>query len=782
MASRNRAVWAVVGLAWGCGIAAAASKIDPAPLARIDELMNTAIAEGKCPGGVVLVGHQDEIVLKKAYGNRAVQPEKVAMTTDTIFDLASLTKVVSAATSMTILIDQGRVSLADLAVKYVPEFAPNGKNAITIEQLMIHRSGLTPDNHLNDYADGGEAAWKKICDLKLLSEPGEKFAYSDVGYIVLGKIVEKVGGMPLDEFARKNIYEPAGMTHTAYNPPKEWNSLIAPRSKRNGQWMIGDVHDPRAYAMGGVAGHAGLFSTVDDLARYCRMMLHSGTIDGKKILSPLAVREMTRPRPDGAISGIRGLGWDILTGYGQPRGDLFPRICTFGHTGFTGTSMWIDPVNGVYWILLTSAVHPEEKGNVLGLRRNIANVVASSIVTDAYAVSEAEVAFAKNASPKGKAKDTQVLNGLDVLVRDGFQQLAGRNVGIITNHTGLSRDGKHIVDLLHKAPSVKLVALFAPEHGFRGVLDEKIKDEKDPVTGLPIYSLYGKTRIPTAEMLKGVDTLIFDIQDVGVRFYTYESTMGNGLKASAANKLKYFVLDRPNPITGHYVAGPIADPAKLSFTAFYRTPVSHGMTIGELAMMFNEEMKIGADLTVIKMENWSRDQWYDQTGLMWVNPSPNMRNLMQATLYPGICLIEATNVSVGRGTDQPFEWFGAPYIDAQKLAAELNAAGLAGVRFVPIEFTPAKGHKLGGQKCGGIYTMVTDREAIDSVQVGLTVAWALKKVCGDKFEYAKVNNLLVNQKTLDTLGKADSPKDISKVWQDDLDAFKKVRAKYLIYK
>lgn len=763
---------------------AAEAAVDPARLARVDDLIHGAIAEGKCPGAVLLVGCGDSVVLRKAYGHRSVQPDKVAMTPDTIFDLASLTKVVATATSVTVLLDRGQLNLGDRAVRWLPEFAPNGKDRITLEQLLVHRAGLVADNPLADYAHGPEEAWKRICALKPKSEPGEEFEYSDVGYIVLGEIIRRVSGMPLDEFARQNIFEPLGMRRTAYRPPREWWPQIAPRSRRNGEWMIGDVHDPRAYALGCVAGHAGLFSTADDLSRYCRMILRGGEIDGRRILSPLAVREMTRARPEGATTGVRGLGWDILTGYGQPRGDLFARYRSFGHTGFTGTCFWIDPTTGVYFILLTNAVHPDEKGNVLDLRRKVANVIASSILTDAFAAPAAPAAFIATSpsARKTPAKDTQVLTGLDVLVRDNFKLLAGRKVGVITNHTGLTRDGRHIVDLLAKAPDVKLAALFAPEHGFAGALDEKIKDEKDATTGLTIYSLYGKTQTPTDEMLQGVDTLVFDIQDVGARFYTYVATMGNCMKAAAAKRIRYVVLDRPNPITGLYVAGPVADADKFSFTAFWRLPVAHGMTMGELARMFNEEMKIGADLTVVPVEDWSRAQWYDQTGLMWVNPSPNMRNLTQAILYPGVCLIEATNMSVGRGTDEPFERFGAPWVDAKKLAAALNAAGLAGVRFTPIEFVPEKGSKLGGQKCGGVHVLVTDREAIDSVQVGVTIAWTLKSLFGDRFEFEKVNRLLVNNKAIEALGKATSPADVAKLWQADLEAFRKIRQKYLMYR
>jgi len=770
-------------------------RLELSRLTRIDDLMDEAIRDGQCPGGVVLVGLGDKILWRKAYGNRRVEPDREEMTVQTIFDMASCTKIIATATSVAILIDRGRVALSDPVAKYIPEFAANGKDEITVEQLLTHASGLIPDNSLKDYADGPEEAIKKIYGLGLNGPPGT-FAYSDLNYIVLGELVSRVAGMPLDEFARREIFVPAGMRMTTFRPPHSWQARCAPTEKRNGTWIVGEVHDPRAYALGGVAGHAGLFSTADDVARWCRMILNGGEIDGTRILSARMVAEMTRPRAVGAENRLRGLGFDILTGYSSPRGELFPPGRSFGHTGFTGTSLWIDPASKMYVIILTNSVHPNGKGNVIALRRRIGTVAASAV----YPAEADRLAAATGSplpgggqggtavrkadpmhSPIAAAKNAQVLTGLDVLVRDGFRQLAGRNVGVITNHTARSRDGQFIVDLLAKAPNVKLVALFAPEHGFRGILDEKVQDEKDPATGLTIYSLYGKTNTPTEEMLKGVDTLVFDIQDVGARFYTYETTMGNCMKAAARHGIRYVVLDRPNPIRGLYVGGPIADADRLGFTAFAQMPVAHGMTMGELATMWNAELKIGADLTVIRMENWTRDMWYDQTGLLWINPSPNMRNLNQALLYPGVCLIEATNMSVGRGTDQPFETFGAPWVEGRRLAAALNEANLPGVRFIPIEFTPARGSKFGEQKCGGVHVLVTNRDAVDPVLTGITIVWHLRTLFGEKFDFAKVNNLLANAAAMKAIREAKDPAAVPRVWQGDLEAFRKTRAAYLLY-
>ena len=383
---------------------------------------------------------------------------------------------------------------------------------------------------------------------------------------------------------------------------------------------------------------------------------------------------------------------------------------------------------------------------------------------------------------ESKGAPAEVLTGLDVLKRDNFAPLKGKNLAIVTNHTARDRDGNHIIDLLMKAEGVKIVALFSPEHGLYGELDEKVGHGMDKKTGLKVWSLYGETRRPTAEMLKGVDTIVFDIQDVGARFYTYSATMGIMMEEAAKHKLAIFVLDRPNPITGLKVDGPIADEDRLGFTAFRRIPVAHGMTFGELAQLFNREYGgINADLHVVKMENWTRSMWWDETGLTWVNPSPNMRNLTQATLYPGVCLVEGSNVSVGRGTDQPFEVIGAEWIDGKKLSAAMNAANLPGLRTYPIEFTPAKGSKLGAKKLGGIFFLVTDRNALEPVRTGVTLAHHLYKIHADKFEVDKVVRLLQNKEVAEAL-KTEDPAKVAEMWKDDVEQVTALREKHLIYK
>jgi serine-type D-Ala-D-Ala carboxypeptidase len=345
--------------------------------APIDEAVNAAIARGDCPGAVVLVVHKDEVVFRKAYGHRALQPTKVEMTVDAIFDMASLTKPVATATSVFVLVEQGKLKLSEKVATYWPEFAANGKDGVTLEHLMVHTSGLTADNALADYKQGKAEALKRVAGLKLEAESGTRFKYSDVGFITLGELVERVSGQPVNEFARKHVFEPLGMADTGYLPPQKLQARTAPTAQREGKWLVGDVHDPRAAAMGGVAGHAGLFSTADDLAKYARMLLRGGELDGRRVLKAETVKEMTTPVK--VPTGLRSRGWDVDTSFSAPRGEVFPKEGGFGHTGYTGTSIWIDPGSRTAVIVLTNRVHISEKVQVTKLRREVATIVATAV-------------------------------------------------------------------------------------------------------------------------------------------------------------------------------------------------------------------------------------------------------------------------------------------------------------------------------------------------------------------------------------------------------------------
>jgi len=670
---------------------------------------------------------------------------------------------------------------------------------------LTHRSGYAPDFDLRDQWTGYDEAIKRLVKEPLRNPPGTRFVYSDINFIALGEVVHRVSGLTLDRFALQNIFTPLGMRDTGFRPQANLKQRIAPTEKRKGQlsylgdsaanagsdadvWLRGQVHDPTSYRMGGVAGHAGLFSTASDLAIYCQMILNGGEYKGIRVLAPETVAEMTRPRLVNNTGGTRGLGWDINTSFSSNRGEIFP-LGSFGHTGFTGTSIWIDPASEMFLIFLSNRVHPDGKGDVGPVRGRVASIVAASTI-DSALVSKARAQAASYYEDVLKALEktsnetpgsVKVLNGIDVLERDGFKQLQGLKIGLVTNQTGRDRDGSPTIDVLNKAPGVKLVTLFSPEHGIRGLADEKVSDSKDESTGLPIYSLYGETRRPKAEQLKNLDALVFDIQDIGVRFWTYSSTLGYLLEEAAKAKLPVFVLDRPNPIGGVDVEGPIADPDKLSFTSYHRIPTRHGLTMGELAQLFNKQRNIGADLRVIKMEGWQRAMWFDETNLTWINPSPNMRSLTEATLYPGIGLLETTNVSVGRGTDTPFEVVGAPWIQGDKLAEYLNQRSIPGVRFVPLRFSP-KSSVFKDEQCGGVNIIVTDRATFRPVFTGVEIAVALRTLYPNDWKVDSYLRLLVNADALERVKRGDSPREIVNSWSGQLEEFRKARAEVLLYR
>ena len=735
--------------------------LDPAKLAAIDTAIQGAIDRHEIPGAVVLVGRRGQIVHAAALGQRAIVPNPEAMTRDTMFDLASLTKPTATASSILILLDGGKIDLAKPVATYWPEFGNAGKEAITVEQLLRHRSGLVADNALADYAEGPEPAWERIAHLGLVGKPGEKFLYSDVNFEVLGKLVERISGQPLDEFARVNLFEPMGIkaTYKPTNPER-----IAPTEPDGGTMLRGTVHDPRARALGGVAGHAGLFGTADDLATVAQTWLNGGVAPNEhRIFQESTVARAIDPGATPARQK-RGLGWDIDTPYSGLRGTGFGPT-SFGHTGFTGTSLWVDPPSEMFVVLLTSRLHPDGKGkSPTKLRTEVASLAAAAIID----------------GPQPDATEPVVDCGIDVLIRQNFASLRGKRVGLVTNHTGRTRSGTATIDALFHAPDVKLVALFSPEHGIRGLVDAEVGDSKDESTGLPIHSLYGKTRKPSPESLAEVDILVYDIQDVGVRFYTYISTLGLILEAAKERGIGVMVLDRPNPIGGLAVAGPVRDEGFESFIAHHAMPVRHGLTVGELARMFNDERGIHADLTVIACEGWRRGDFYDRTGLLWVNPSPNMRSLTQAFVYPGIGLLELSNLATGRGTDTPFERFGATWIDPVAFARDLNSRHLPGVRFTPIRFTPTE-RQYKGEDCGGVYVAVTDWSVFEPVGMGIAIACSLHKLYPNDWKQAGFDKMLADRATSAAVAEGRDLAAIEPIWQTELDAFKAMRAQYLIY-
>ncbi len=792
---RVAALLAVLAFGWHTAAQTPAGAAGFAPIAG---LVDQAIARHELPGAVVVVGRGEAIVFHGAYGQRAVQPSPEAMTEDTIFDMASLTKVVATTTSVMTLVEAGRIRLNDRVAQFVPEFARYGKNGITIRQLLTHTSGLRPDLELDVEFHGADEAIRRAIEEVPTAPPGERFVYSDINFFLLGDIVRRVSGQRLDAYAAQHVFNPLEMKETRFLPPDSWRPRIAPTERCVGlgwpcptgagiPFLRGVVHDPTARRMDGVAGHAGLFSTAADLSRFCRMLLNGGSLGAARILSPATVARMTAPSTPAGMRDVRGLGWDIDSSYSANRGELFP-IGSFGHTGFTGTSLWLDPRTKSYVIFLSNRVHPDGKGDVTPLRARIATVAAAALYSADDVARGGSTARGlqprDSGGPERPALHPQhnpTLAGIDVLAAANFAALRGKHVGLLTNQTGRSRQGASTIDLLAHAPGVTLVALFSPEHGIRGQLDEKVASSRDEQTGLPIHSLYGDTRRPTEAMLAGIDTLVVDLQDIGARFYTYPATIAYVMEEAARRGLPVIVLDRPNPIGGFDVEGPVQDQSAVGFTGYVPMPIRHGLTIGELAQLFNGERKIGASLTVVPMKDWRRDDWFDDTGLTWTNPSPNMRNLTEATIYPGVGAIEATNISVGRGTDTPFEHLGAPWIDGVALAAALNAREVPGVRFYPVTFMPAAGAKLGGQACRGVFLVVTDRDRLRPVRVGLEIAAALSKLYGAQFTLEDAASLFGSKAMLEKIRAGQDPAAIAASWAADEAKWRLTRAKYLLY-
>ncbi len=768
--------------------AMARPEISPEQLQHLEPVVEDAIRAGECPGAVIVVGHQGQVVYRRGFGNRSLVPEKRPMTETTIFDIASLTKVVATTPALMQLVEQGKIRLQDPVAKYWAEFKSRGKDAITVGQLLTHYSGLRADLDVKPAWSGYDTAMRLILAERPVAEPGTRFIYSDINFEILGELVRRVSGEPLDEYCAAHIFGPLKMGDTRFNPPAVFRERIAPTeyiSNGSRALLWGVVHDPTARFMGGVAGHAGLFSTADDLTVFVQMMLNGGTYNGVRILGPLTVEKMTTPQSPAGKQAVRGLGWDIDSPYASARGEFFP-VGSYGHTGYTGTSLWVEPVSKTFVILLTNRIHPDGKGNVVALRGRVASIVASALAPATAAAILARRSPLTSGQeerlifPPAPERDGDVKTGIDVLVDQNFKPLAGLRVGLITNHTGRDRRGRRTIDLLRAAPQVTLRAIFSPEHGLAGESDTQVASGVEERTRIKVFSLYGEHKKPTAKMLDGLDALVFDIQDAGARFYTYTSTLGLAMEAAAEKGIRIIVLDRPNPITGNLVEGPVLDKDMTSFTGYFPVPVRHGMTVGELARMFNVEKQLNARLEVISMAGWHRTDWYDETGLEWIAPSPNLRNMTAAVLYPGVAMIEGANVSVGRGTHTPFELVGAPWVNGHDLARELTRRRIPGVSFVPVQFTPQSG-PYANKSCAGVNILLLDRAALNSPALGIELASALYKLYPRDFELDRTLALVGSRKVLEEIRQGRDPAAIALEIEDALEAFRKLRERYLLY-
>lgn len=728
----------------------------------IDRLVAAAIARRDLPGAVVVIGRRDGVLYQKAFGSRQVQPSIEPMTEDTIFDVASLTKPIVTATAAMLLAERGKLDLDAPVRRYVDGLGAD-KRAITVRQLLTHTSGLPAESPFADYERGREHLVRRLGAVKLRAEPGQRFIYSDVGFVLLEEVVRRVSGQELPAFARRHVFEPLGMKETLFLPPAELLPRIAPTEVRDGAMIRGAVHDPRAFRMGGVSGHAGLFSTAADLVRFARMMLAGGELDGKRVLSTKSIDAMTAPHD--VPGGIRALGWDVQSRYSMNRGSALSRRA-FGHGGYTGTALWLDPELDLFVLFLSNRVHPDGKGSVNQLCGDIATLAGK--------------ALAKEADALAASGPVPVRLGIDVLRDEGFARLRGKKIALLTNSSARDGSGARTVDVLARAEGVELVRLLSPEHGFGADREAKIGDSVEDRWQIPIHSLYGKVLSPTPQMLAGVDTIVVDLPDAGVRFYTYASTLHGTLRAAARLGLELVVLDRPNPINAVEVAGPMLHPSERSFVNHHPLPMRHGLTLGELAELVNADGHLTSRLSVVRMQGYRRAAYFDETGLTWWAPSPNLRRVEQVVLYPAVALVEGTNVSVGRGTERPFEVLGAPWIDADALAASFASYAVAGISASPTRFTPnASVHS--GQECHGLAFTVTDRRAFEPIRAGIALALALRRTHERAWKSARLHEMIGHPEVTRAILAARPLADIEAMWKDDLDAFRAKRTKYLLY-
>ncbi len=918
--SARRGAVVVIALLFVTRVGVAQSAEVKAPdFSEVSALLNDAAATHRPPGAVVVIGHGGEVVFEEAYGVRKLAGEPgldgepsaaEPMTEDTIFDMASLSKCLSTATAVMQLYEQGKVEFDEPVEKYLPGFNAEHdpeRAKVTVRMLLTHTSGEAPDVNLKDAwglaAPNFMEGVHRALTTPLMSAPGEVFRYSDINFILLGYMVQVLSGEPLDVYAQEHIFKPLAMAETRYLPlakacgphrvvgaaiawaptpkgrelfacPKgEWSTSLMPRiapeahdDEAKGdpatnpdydRLLRGTVHDPTTRRMGGVAGHAGVFSTAHDVSLFAQGLLDR--LAGRPSNFPLkqsTLELMVAPQQPGHATGqvatanaaeraaiaagekpaaaglaphypamrdqdLRGFGWDIDTAFSKPRGVVFP-IGSFGHTGFTGTSLWMDPGSDTYVILLANAIHPRGNPPISTLRGEVATAAAQALKIDfidqmgslncVYNPDEGPrycsggIAYADGTVDK---INPPVLTGIASLEAHHFdvlrslQQSGSLRIGVLTNQTGVDIDGRRTVDILamdlpKAVPGAKLAAIFSPEHGIFGKQDSThMGAEVDPATGLHVTSLYGPTEAdkrPSHEALKDLDAVVIDLQDAGVRFFTYDTVTGYFLEAAAKEKtefhhdLRIVVLDRPDLIGGEQVQGPMSDENLTTGVAAYidymPLPVRTGITIGELARYIVGVKHLDMDLTVVPMEHWTRAQYFDETGLPWVNPSPNLRTMTAAVLYPGLGFLDFSGVSVGRGTDTPFELFGAAWMHGAEVAAALNARHIPGVSFAATTTSvteTANRYPFHGQTIEAVRMAVTDRRALNSPEMGVEIVSLLLRMYPAQFQVEKTLRLVGSRSTLDAIERGDDPRSIAEGWDLKLAEYMAARKAFLLY-
>jgi uncharacterized protein YbbC (DUF1343 family) len=714
-------------------------------------LVEQAIARGELPGCVIAVGSHEGVQYLQAFGERTAGER---MTVDTRFDLASLTKPVATAASVMSLAERGAIDVEAQVSRYLPEFALPDKRGITVQNLLMHTSGLRKVSVLGEFEHGREQALRNIAAARLVHPRGAVFGYSDLGFVVLGELVARVSGERLDQYAEKAVFAPLGMRDTRFLPKASEVALTAPTEEREGHVIRGVVDDPRAYRLGGVAGHAGLFSTARDLSRFAQMLLQKGELDGTRVLAAETVEHFIAPKKAGDT--MRALGWDVASTYALGRGRTMSEK-SFGHGGYTGTSLWVDPEQDLFVVLLSNRVHVRSRGSIHPLTSSVA-----------------DLAVAARRGPESAA----IRTGIDVLEAEGFARLRGRQVAVLTH--GAARDSKGVrtLDRLLYAPEVYVRAVLAPEHGLNADREGHLDNGK--VGQVPLYSLFGKKRKPDASMLKGVDTLVIDLVDVGTRFYTYMSTVLASLEAASELGIEVVLLDRPNPIDGVHVEGPISQTAYQSFVNYHPLPLRHGMTAGELARWLAQERKLPVKLHVVKTEHWRRELWAGETELAWVPPSPNLRTTEQAMLYPAIGLVEGTNVSVGRGGERAFTVVGAPFIKGEQLAQELAREALPGIEVSATSFRPKVGPHS-GLRVEGVSFTLRDAKTFSAARTGLSLIRALARLYPAEWDQTRLEKMVAHEGTMKQLAGTATAAEIERSWSAELEAFAASRKRVLLY-
>lgn len=738
------------------GSSAGAEAADRDALARrllpIEGLVERAIARGELPGCVVAVGTRKGALYTRAFGTRT---QGEPMTIDTLFDLASLTKPMATASSIALLASRGALTLDTPAARLLRELDVADKRRITLRQLLLHTSGLANVGPLWQVEGGAREAPARIAAQPLRRPPGRAFEYSDLGYILLGEVVARASGRPLDAFVQRELFAPLGMTDTHFLISPAEIARTAPTELRGDALIRGVVDDPRAFRLGGVAGNAGLFSTAGDVGRFARMLLNRGELDGVRVLAADSVDAMLRPTRAGSFT--RTPGWDVQSPWSQGRARLYSQTAV-GHGGYTGTSLWVDRAQDLYVVVLSNRVHAGARGTLHPLASSVGDIAVRALVAS-------------------RAEDESLRTGIDVLREEAFARVRGRRVAVLTHDAARDSTGASTLERIVAAPQVDVRAILTPEHGLSARYEGKVADQR--YRGLAVHSLFGKTRRPSAQMLAEVELVLVDLVDVGTRFYTYMATVLATLEVAGELGLPVLLLDRPNPIDGVHVEGPLSEATFASFVNYQPLPLRHGMSAGELARYLIAARGLKTRLEVVQVEGWQRTQGSAELARPWSAPSPNLGSAEQALLYPATALVEGTNVSVGRGTPHAFRVVGAPFVDAQALVTALQADSLRGVRVSETRFRPSVG-PYAGQTIPGVRFRITDLQAYSAAHTGLSLIRALRHYL-PRWDDARLPQMLAHRATLEALSRGEPTTQIANRWKDELAIFMAERARVLLY-